>query len=122
MRIQAAFTGNADDYGSVSAVYIQGVNKAGTATALAATRAQIRGIGREELVAAVDAIGLVGVNPVGAVIFRRNGRVIGRVGLVGGTASLVLPKRNRGRGQFVANFQGNARFGGSMSALLVLPA
>ena len=54
VRIQAAFTGNADDYGSVSAVYIQGVNRADTATTLAAARAQIRGIGREELVTAVE--------------------------------------------------------------------
>ncbi len=92
--------------------FIQAVNRAGTATTLAATRAQIRGIGREVLVAAVDAIGLVGVNPAGTVLFRRNGRVIGRIGLVGGTAGLVLPKRTSGRGRFAASFQGNARFGG----------
>ena len=84
-------------------------------------RAQVRGIGREELLAAVDAIGLAGVNPAGTVVFRRNGRVIGRVGLVGGTASFVLPRRLPARGRFVASFQGNARFGGSSSALLVLP-
>jgi len=41
VRIQAAFTGNADDYGSVSAVYIQGVNTADTATTLAATPADV---------------------------------------------------------------------------------
>ena len=53
--------------------------------------------GEQELVAAVDAIGLVGVNPAGTVVFRRNGRVIGRVGLAGGTAVLVLPAYPRSR-------------------------
>ena len=122
VRIQASFGGNADDFGSVSPVYLQAVRRAVTATTLAATRALIRGRGRQVLVATVEAIGLTGVNPVGSVVFRRNGRVIGRAGLVGGTATLVLPRRLHGRGRFVASFLGNPRFGPSTSTLLVLPA
>ena len=84
---------------------------------------QIRGIGREELVAAVDAIGLAGVNPAGTVVFRRNGRVIGRVRLVGGTASLVLPRRIPRARPVRRDVPGQCRgSAASTSALLVLPA
>jgi hypothetical protein len=122
VRIQAAFGGNAEDYGSVSQAYIQVVNRAGTSTALTTTRAQVRGTGRQVLLAAVDAVGATGITPVGQVVFRRNGRVIGRAQLVGGTATLVLPRRIRARGTFIASFQGNPRFGPSTSAPLILSA
>jgi hypothetical protein len=122
VRIQAAFGGNAEDYGSVSQAYIQVVNRAGTATTLTTTRAQIRGTGRQVLLAAVDAVGATGIIPVGRVVFRRNGRVIGRAQLIGATAMLVLPRRIPARGTFIASFQGNPRFGPSTSAPLILSA
>ena len=93
MRIQAAFSGNPDDFGSVSPVFIQAVDRYQTSTTLAATT-EIRPNGkvREVLLAAVDALGATGVTPIGTVVFRRKGRVIGRARLVGGTATLVLSR------------------------------
>lgn len=122
VRIQASFGGTPDDDGSVSPVYVQAVNRAPTATTLTTATALVRGKGRQLLVATVEAVGLTGINPAGTVAFLRGGRVIGRAGLVDGTATLVLPRRTHGRGRFVAKFQGNPRFGASTSALLVLPA
>ena len=61
VRIQAAFTGNADDYGSGQRGLHPGSQQGRHRHDARGHPAQIRGIGREELVAAVDAIGLVGV-------------------------------------------------------------
>ena len=74
------------------------------------------------LLAVVDADGAAGVTPAGSVVFRRNGRVIGRAPLVNGTATLVLPQRFKARGHFVAQFQGGKKFAASGSAVLVLSA
>jgi hypothetical protein len=71
------------------------------------------------LSAAVGAPGLPGVEPAGTVAFLRNGRVVGRSRLVDGTATLLL-RRIRGRGRFVARFEGNPRFGASASPPLIL--
>src|SRR5262249_11369590 len=122
VRIQAAFGGNAEDFGSVSQAYIQVVNRAGTVTTLTTNRALVRGAGRQVLLAAVDAVGEAGSIPGGQIVFRRNRRVIGRAQLGGGTATLVLSGRMPARGTFVATFQGNPRFGSSTSAPLILPA
>ncbi len=77
---------------------------------------------REVLLAAVDAVDVAGVTPAGTVIFRRNGRVIGRARVVNGTASVVLSRRIRPRGRFVAVFQGGSRYAASKSSPLILPA
>ncbi len=123
VRIQAAFGGNPDDFGSVSQVFIQAVNRFDTATNLAATtQTRPNGKVREVLIAAVDAVGVAGVTPAGTVVFRRNGRAIGRARLVGGTAMLVLPGRIPARGRFVASFRSNPRYRASTSAPLILPA
>jgi hypothetical protein len=123
VRIQAAFGGNPDDYGSVSEAFIQTVDRFDTATTLTATtQSRPDGKVREVLMAAVDAVGVSGVTPAGTVVFRRNGRVIGRARLVGGTAMLVLSVRIPARGRFVASFQGTSRYRTSTSAPLILPA
>jgi hypothetical protein len=123
VRIQAAFGGNADDYGSVSQAFFQAVDRFGTATTLSATtQTGSNGKVRLVLTAAVDAVGVSGVNPAGTVVFRRNGRVIGRRRLVGGTATLVLPVRVSARGRFVASFQRTSKYGTSTSAPLIVPA
>jgi hypothetical protein len=123
VRIQAAFGGNADNFGSVSQTFIQAVDRYDTTTYLFATT-QVRPNGkvREVLVAAVDVADVAGVTPAGSVVFRRNGRVIGRSRLVGGTATLVLPARIPARGRFVAAFQGGSRYRASQAAPLILPA
>jgi hypothetical protein len=123
VRIQAAFGGNPDNDGSTSQAFIQAVDRFDTATTLTATtQTRPNGKVREVLVAAVDAIGVAGVTPAGVVIFRRNGRVIGRGRLVGGAATLVLPGRIPARGRFVASFRGNSRYRAGASAPLILPA
>jgi hypothetical protein len=120
IRIQAAFGGNAEDLGSVSQAYFQNVDRAGTTTTLISTTPPINGRSREVLVASVDTVGVTGIAPAGSVVFRRHGRVIRRVTLFAGSASLVLPRRFHGRGVFVAWFQGNPRFAGSTSAPVIL--
>ena len=121
VHIQANYAGSADDYGSVSRVYIQGVQRVGTATALSVSIQPGRR-GRTVLVATVAPTDLAGVIPDGTVVFRRAGRTIGRGGLVNGTATLVLAGRRPARGRFVASFQQNTRFGASHSSALVLPS
>lgn len=121
-RIQALFGGTVDDYGSVSAPYAQEVARAATSMTLTATtRFNARGRPHAILTASVEAVGPTGVEPVGEVVFRRDGVVIGRRRLVGGLASIGLPVGRQGRGRFVANFLGNARYGGG-SSMLVLQA
>lgn len=122
-RIQAAFTGNPEDYGSVSPIFVQAVAKYDTATTLAARRVtRPNGRIREALLASVDALGAAGVVPMGKVLFRRNGRVIGRARLVGGTATILLPMHLPARGRFVAQYQASKNFGPSRSPVLFLPA
>ncbi|MHB1558266.1 MAG: Ig-like domain-containing protein [Isosphaeraceae bacterium] len=123
VRIQAAFTGNPEDFGSVSPIFVQAVAKYDTATMLA-VRSVTRPNGRirEALIASVDAIGAAGVVPAGKVLFRRYGRVIGRARLAGGTAILFLPKHVPARGRFVAQYQASQDFGASRSPVRILPA
>ncbi len=123
VRIQAAFTGNSEDYGSVSPVFVQAVAKYNTATMLViASITRPNGRIREALMTTVEAIGAVGVVPVGKVLFRRNGREIGRARLIGGTATLVLPKHMPARGRFGAQFLASKNFGPSRSPVVILPA
>lgn len=123
VRIQAAFTGNPEDFGSVSPIFVQAVAKYDTATTLGIARiTRPNGRIREALMTTVDAIGAAGVVPVGRVLFRRNGRVIGRARLTGGTAAFFLQKRMPARGRFVAQFLASKDFGTSRSPVLILPA
>ncbi len=123
VRIQASFSGNPDDNGSVSQTYIQAVAKYQTATYLIAVpQTRPNGKIRTVLLAVVDADGAAGVTPVGSVVFRRGGRVIGRARLVNGTAALAIPARFKARGHFVAQFQGGKKFAASGSAVLDQPA
>ncbi len=123
VRIQASFTGNPDDFGSVSQVFVQAVSRYDTATTLSvASVTRPNGQVREALTAAVDAVGASGVVPSGKVVFRRNGRVIGQAKVVGGTATLLLPRRMAATGRFVAQFQVSRDFGPSKSPVLLLPA
>ena len=120
-RIQAIFGGNVDDYGSVSVPYVQEVARAATSiTMTTATRLDARGRPHAILTASVVAVGLPEVEPVGVVVFRRNGEVIGRRRLVGGIASIGLAPGKMARGRFVASFLGNTRYLGGAS-VLVLP-
>ncbi len=120
-RIQAIFSGNVDDLGSVSIPYAQEVARASTSIALTtSTRLDARGRPLAILTASVGVIGLPKVEPVGEVVFRRNGEVIGHRRLMGGVASIGLAPAKRARGRFVANFLGNARYRGGAS-VLVLP-
>ena len=107
------FSGNPDDYGSVSPAFIQAVDRYRTSTFLAATT-EIRPMARCARCSWRPSMrsAPTGVTPTGTVVFRRNGRVIGRAKLVGGTATLVLPRRIPGRGRFVAQFQGGKRYRG----------
>lgn len=123
VRIQAAFTGNPDDFGSVSGTFIQAVDRFDTATTLTTTTVtRPNGKIREALEAAVTAIDVTGVTPTGTVVFRRNGRVIGRTRAVNGTATFLLPGGIPARGRFVAQFQASKHFGASKSAPIILPA
>jgi hypothetical protein len=123
VRIQAAYTGNPDNFGSVSQGYIQVVARSATITTLTATtRVQPNGRVRQVLMAAVNVVGVIGLTPSGTVVFRRNGRVLGRARIVNGTATLVIPLRIPARGRFVASYQSTRRYRGSTSVPLVLPA
>ena len=91
MKIQALYEGTADDLPSASPVLAQSIDRFSTATTLSfTTQLQPSGQLRDILEANVMAIGGEGVAPVGSVVFRRNGRVIGRVQLSNGTGRLTL--------------------------------
>jgi hypothetical protein len=69
---------------------------------------------RYVLIATVTA-GSSPVAPSGNVIFRRNGKTIGRAKLNAGTATLILGSRARVNQKFVATFQGDRSFRPSTS-------
>jgi hypothetical protein len=122
-RIQAVFNGTANDLPSLSPFLIQAVDRFTTTTSLALTT-QARANGRVYfvLVATVAIDGTTGLSPTGTVLFRHNGRSLGRVRLGGGTAVLTLGRRAPARGTFVASYQGSSRLQPSTSAPLVVSA
>jgi hypothetical protein len=122
-NIQALYEGTTNYFPSVSPALPQRVVKSPTATSLSfTTQVQPDGGVPVVLEAQVVAIGVTGITPAGKVVFRRNGRVIGRAGLTGGTARLTLGRRTPPRGKFVASFQGGPQFKSSTSPPLRLPA
>ncbi len=122
MNIQALFEGTIDDFPSTSPAVPQRIDKFTTATGLTfATQLQPNGQMRDILEADVIAIGGAGISPVGQVVFRRNGRTIGRARLNNGSALLILGRRIPARGKFVAALQGGSEFNTSRSAPLRIP-
>ena len=86
VNIQALFEGTIDDFPSTSPAVPQRIDKFTTATGLTfATQLQPNGQMRDILEADVIAIGGAGISPVGQVVFRRNGRTIGRARLNNGS-------------------------------------
>jgi hypothetical protein len=123
VNIQALYEGTTDDLPSTSPAVPQRIDKFSTSTSLSvATQVQPNGQARDILEANVIAIGGVGVSPVGSVVFRRNGSVIGRARLNNGAALLKLGRHAPARGKFVAAFQGSSRFTASTSPPLRLQA
>src|SRR5204863_367673 len=59
-------------------------------------------------------------NPSRTVVFRRNGRSLGRARLTGGTAVLAIGRHPPSQGTFLASYQGRSRFQPSTSAPLVV--
>jgi hypothetical protein len=94
----------------------QTVNALATVTVLSLS-SQVKSSGKTQyfLVATTSTVGAALV-PSGTVVYRENGRVIGSAKLKNGTAILALGRKGAPRGQFVAKFQGSARFGSSTSA------
>ncbi len=118
-RIQAIFNGAPGDLASTSPALSQTVQALATATSLSlTTRVKPNGRTRFILRATVAAQALT-FEPSGTVVFRKNGRVVGRAKLAGGTAILVLGGKAPPRGRFVAQYLGNPRFRPSASASLV---
>jgi hypothetical protein len=115
-QIQAVYNGTPNNLPSLSPVVIQMVDRFATTTSLTITT-QIRSTGRLRyvLVATVLTDQPPGLEAVGTVVFRRNGAVIGRVRLTGGTAVLAIGRHAPARGTFVAAFQGSSRFRPSTS-------
>ena len=121
-RIQGVFNGTANDLPSLSPFLIQAVDRFTTTTSLILTT-QARANGRVSfvLVATVASDGATGQSPSGTVVFRRNGRSLGRVRLNGGTAVLVIGRHAPRRGVYIGAFQGSSRFSPSTSAPLNFP-
>ena len=116
-NIQALYEGTIDDLPSTSPAVPQRVDKFSTTTSLSVTtEVQPNGQVREVLQANVIAIGGLGVEAAGTVVFRRNGRIIGRARLNNGTAFLKLGRHVPTRGKFVAAFQGSPRFKANTSS------
>jgi Bacterial Ig-like domain (group 3) len=116
VRIQATYSGTTNDLSSVSQIVAQSVLPAPTATTLVVTTETLpSGATRYLLVATVTTQGNIGLAPSGTVVFRRNGRVLGKAALRNGTAVLSLGRRPPHSGSYVAKFQGSARFGASSS-------
>ncbi len=122
-RIQAVYDGTPDYLPSVSPFLVQSVSRLGTVTTLTFTT-QTRPNGRVVTVleASVGAEGIAGITPIGTVVFRRNGKDIGKARLNNGVAMLALGRQIPARGKFVAGFQGGSRFLASTSSPGILPA
>jgi hypothetical protein len=115
-RIQAVYNGSLDNLSSLSPGLVQSVDRFATTTTLTlATQLQPNGRVRYVLVSAVAVEGPAGATAAGTVVFRRNGRVIGRVRLTGGTASIALGRRLPAQSRFVAAYQGGPLFRASSS-------
>jgi hypothetical protein len=122
-RIQAVYNGSPNDMPSLSPFLIQVVDRFTTTTSLSlATQTRPNGRLRYVLEAFVTSDGAPGLLSFGTVVFRRNGRVIGRARLTNGAAVLAIGRHAPSRGTFVAVFQGGSRFRPSQSVLLKLPA
>jgi hypothetical protein len=122
-RIQAAYNGSPTALPSLSPLVMQSVIRFTTTTSLAlVTKVQANGRLRYVLEATVETAQSPGLAPTGIVVFRRGGKVIGRVHLTAGRASLTIGRHPPARGTYVAAFQGSSRFQPSTSARLKLPA
>ena len=119
-RIQAVYNGAPGELSSVSPILSQTVSALGTMTVVRLT-GQIKPNGQTRylLVATTTTDGEPLV-PYGTIVFRKNGRVIGRAKLKNGTARLVLGRKAAQSGRFVAKFQGSLRFQASTSAPIVV--
>jgi len=114
-RIQAIFNGSPDDFGSSSPIVIQSVLPAGTSTSLTlTTQTTAQGSVRYVLVATV-ANESSAPAPSGTVVFRRNGKTIGKARVSGGTAVFSVGSRAPVKQKFVASFERNPSFVASTS-------
>jgi len=116
LRIQAVYTGSTDDFGSSSPIVIQSVLPATTSTSLTlTTQTTARGGVRYVLVATVANESSASPVAAGILVFRRNGKTIGKARLKGGMAVFSLGPRAPVNQKFVATFQGSASFRSSTS-------
>jgi hypothetical protein len=115
LRIQAVYSGTTDYIGSSSSSVIQLVSLAPTSTRLSLTTETTAQKVRYVLVATVTNVATGSSVPAGWVVFRRNGKMIGKTKVVGGTAVLSLGSRARVNQKFVAVFQRNNSFTASTS-------
>ena len=115
--IQAIYSGTANDLGSVSAVFKQTVGASPTVTSASITTQPLaNGKTKYILVATVTAAGTPALAATGIVVFRKNGRAVGRAQLKNGVARLALGRKApSSQAKFVAMFQKNARFRASSS-------
>jgi hypothetical protein len=116
--IQAIYSGSVNDQGSVSSSFKQTVVALPTTTTLSiVTQSLPHGRIEYILVATVaPAGGNPPTSPAGIVVFRRNGRTLGKAKIAGGVAQLVLGRsRPSSKLTFVAAFQGNSQFQASTS-------
>ncbi|HEX3449152.1 MAG TPA: Ig-like domain-containing protein, partial [Isosphaeraceae bacterium] len=98
--------------------YKQTVNPMTTTTALSiATQSLPHGRTEYVLVATVaPAGGNPPTSPAGIVVFRRNGRTLGKAKIAGGVARIVLGRRRpSSKLTFLAAYQGNSQFRASTS-------
>jgi len=117
IAIQAVFNGSVNDLGSVSAVFKQTVNPLPTETSLTMSTETLphRRIQYILVASVVPQMGTT-LTPMGTVIFRKNGRALGRAKLSGGVAKLVVSQNViSGQSSLVATFQGSSQFGSSSS-------
>jgi hypothetical protein len=119
LRIRAVYSATTDYFGSSSRTLIQVISPAPTSTSLMlATDTTAQGSVRYFLVATVTNDASGSPVPAGTVIFRRNGRRIGKAKLIGGTAVFRLGSHAPANQKFVAAFQKTASFRASTSSPL----
>jgi hypothetical protein len=115
-RIQALYSGAPDYFSSSSPIGTQSVLAAPTLTSLALTTQPLaRGGVRYILVATVSDELSASPVPAGIVVFRRNGKTLGKAKLKGGAAAFNLGSRAPVGQKFVATFQGSASYHASTS-------
>ena len=116
--IQAIYSGSVNDQSSVSSNYKQTVNPLATTTTLSImTQSLAHGRIEYVLVATVaPAGGNPPTSPAGIVVFRRNGRTLGKAKIAGGVAQIVLGRSlPNSKLKFQASFPGNSQFQASTS-------